>query len=177
MSETLATASEADLAFWNNKVRPTAKALKHFGLDKSKPRRKYKKKSPPPVNALDQYFAHDIIVRSQMTRFGLVCLFERHLSEYTGVSWGQVTSRERRRKVAMVRQAVMYLLDTRTNSSLGEIGRAVCRPDHSTIIYGIKCVRASLFGSELPKGTTLRKDYRPIIRSLESLIIQEGKAN
>ncbi len=73
----------------------------------------------------------------------------REQCERAGISLKEVRSRSRKRKVSLLRQALMYGLKVEFGSSSNEIGRLLGGIDHTTVIHGIK-VHASRNGLPVP---------------------------
>ncbi len=59
----------------------------------------------------------------------------------TGLSRQQLRARDRRRNVAIARQAMMFALQQRTTLSTPQIAEFVGLGDHSTVVHGIKKMR------------------------------------
>lgn len=55
----------------------------------------------------------------------------------TGITADKIRERNRKRRVAMARQSIMYVLRKRTKWSTPQIARFVGLTDHSTVIHGI----------------------------------------
>lgn len=87
----------------------------------------------------------------------------------TGVSWIDIISSRRPREYVYVRQVCYYLMKKYTTRSLPEIGRSFGGKDHSTVLHGVLCVKASLGECEWPRGIVPRS-YTSILEPLEELV-------
>ncbi len=71
-------------------------------------------------------------------------LIMRTVSDYYGLSMGELTGPTRRREITVPRQIAMYLTREMTGMSLPQIGAVFGGRDHTTVIHSCKTVEAGI---------------------------------
>ncbi len=71
-------------------------------------------------------------------------LIMRTVSDYYGLSMGELTGPTRRREITVPRQIAMYLTREMTGMSLPQIGAVFGGRDHTTVIHSCKTVEAGM---------------------------------
>jgi len=92
----------------------------------------------------------------------MVADIKRIVAEHYGLDPAEMNSPCRERRVARPRQVVMWLARRRTERTLHEIGDALGRRDHTTILHGIRTIERLI-----ESDPELAADTRAIIRELE----------
>jgi len=62
----------------------------------------------------------------------------------TGVTVSRMVTKRRSHSLVEARQLAMFLLRELTDLSLPEVGALLGGRDHSTVVYGIRCVRTRM---------------------------------
>lgn len=91
-----------------------------------------------------------------------------------GIPVKEMLSKSRIRRLADVRQEIMYLAACLTPASLPTIGHALHR-DHTSVLHGIR-KHAARNGLRLPRGMVFGKTARVVVRSCGQAVEMENSA-
>ncbi len=92
-------------------------------------------------------------------------LIMRTVSDYYGLSMGELTGPTRRREITVPRQIAMYLTREMTGMSLPQIGAVFGGRDHTTVIHSCKTVEAGMKNNAGMKSAV--EDVQHLVRSAQ----------
>jgi len=83
------------------------------------------------------YMAIPDLNRTKIPTFSII---SEQVCKYFGVPFNEVTGKSRKRKIAISRQLICYILMKQKRYSLNYVGKYVNR-DHATVIHSVKTIQ------------------------------------